>query len=264
MTDQTDLIVFSDLDGTLLDHDSYSWAPAASALRALRRIGAGVVLASSKTAAEIAPLRQAIGFADWPAIVENGGGLLAPGQGAETAAGDYPALRARLAALPPGFRGFGDMSATEIAAATGLSRDAALLAQARQFSEPGRWTGPEAELPGFLQAAAEAGLTAQQGGRFLTLSFGGTKADRVAGILAERRPRHSLALGDAPNDVAMLQRTEFGVIVRNDHAPPLPTLPGEASGHIRRTGAAGPEGWAEAVLALLDELKLTKEPTSHG
>ncbi len=41
MTVKTDLLVFSDLDGTLLSHRDYSWAPAEAALRALRRLRAG-------------------------------------------------------------------------------------------------------------------------------------------------------------------------------------------------------------------------------
>ena len=79
MTRALPLLVFSDLDGTLLDHESYSFAPARAALAALAEIGAGVVLATSKTAAEVAPLRAALGLAGWPAIVENGAGLLAGG-----------------------------------------------------------------------------------------------------------------------------------------------------------------------------------------
>ena len=35
------------------------------------------------------------------------------------------------------------------------------------------------------------------------------------------------------------------MIVRNDHAPPLPPLAGEDSGRISRTKREGPQGWAE-------------------
>ena len=264
MTVKPDLLVFSDLDGTLLSHHDYSWAPAEAGLRALRRLGAGVILATSKTAAEVAPLRAAIGFDDWPAIVENGGGLLEPGQESISDAGSYPDLRARLATLPRGFRGFGDMTAAQIANETGLAPEAAARAKARQYSEPGLWTGSEPDLTRFLDAARAAGLTARRGGRFLTLSLGGTKADRMDELLRRYGPRHSIALGDAPNDVEMLERAEVGVIVRNDHAPPLPPLAGEDSGRIRRTESEGPQGWAEAITALLQDLKLTKEPIGHG
>jgi mannosyl-3-phosphoglycerate phosphatase len=72
------LIVFSDLDGTLLDHATYSWQAAVPALEALKERGIPLILASSKTSAEIAELRAETGFADCPAIVENGAGLLEP------------------------------------------------------------------------------------------------------------------------------------------------------------------------------------------
>ena len=50
-------VVFSDLDGTLLDHSTYSWKAAAPALAALRDRGIPLILASSKTSAEIAESR---------------------------------------------------------------------------------------------------------------------------------------------------------------------------------------------------------------
>ncbi|MEQ8899428.1 MAG: HAD hydrolase family protein [Roseovarius sp.] len=251
-----DILIFSDLDGTLLGHDDYSWAPAKPALDALKARGCGVVLASSKTAAEIAPLRAEMGLGDWPAIVENGSGLLKPGDatGSDTDETPYRDLRARLATLPPGFRGFGDMGEAEVAEITGLPAPAAALARERRFSEPGLWTGTDAGLERFLQAAAAAGLSARRGGRFLTLSFGGTKAGRMDEIIDTYRPRHTVALGDAPNDTEMLQRADRGVIIRNDAAPPLPPLAGEADGRISRTTEQGPAGWCHAVLALVQEL----------
>jgi ribonucleotide monophosphatase NagD (HAD superfamily) len=45
-------LVFTDLDGTLLDHDTYDWTPARDALDRLTRAGIPVVFTSSKTAAE--------------------------------------------------------------------------------------------------------------------------------------------------------------------------------------------------------------------
>lgn len=255
-----DLLVFSDLDGTLLDHETYTWQPARPALEHLRNLGAGLVLASSKTAAEIAPLRAEIGFSDWPAIVENGSGLLPPGQTDPGETATYDKLRAILADLPRGFRGFADMSADDIATVTGLSPKAARQAQDRRFSEPGLWTGSDDGLNVFTQAAQAAGLTLQRGGRFLTLSFGGTKAGRMKELIAAHRPRHTLALGDAPNDADMLQTAEFGVIVANPSAPD----PGIDAPHIRKTHHTGPQGWSDAVLDILDALALSRKTNAHG
>ena len=259
-----DIVVFSDLDGTLLDHQEYSWDPALPALNLLHDLGAGLVLATSKTAAEVCGLRDAIGFPDWPAIVENGGGLLAGGQTDTADAEVYLQIRAILADLPPGFRGFGDMTTPEISRLTGLPPAQAALARDRRFSEPGLWSGTEQDLQTFLHAASRAGLTAHHGGRFLTLSMGGTKADRMDEIITTCKPAHTIALGDAPNDLEMLQKADFGVIVNNPSAPAIPPLPGEARGRIRRTEKQGPEGWAQAVMALLTELGKIGERKAHG
>lgn len=264
MTQAVPLLVFSDLDGTLLDHASYSFDAARPALDLLESVGAGLILATSKTAAEVTSIRTAIGCDGWPAIVENGGGLLPAGHAADDTKGDYDTIRARLADLPQGFRGFGDMSDEEVANVTGLAPKAAQQARRRLFSEPGLWQGDDAALDAFLAAAKAQGLSARRGGRFLTLSLGRTKADHMDDLIARYRPRHTIALGDAPNDIEMLQKADRGVIVKNTAGSELPTLDGEASGRILRTMHEGPAGWSDAVLGLLAEMNLMKDQNTHG
>ena len=70
-------IVFTDLDGTLLDHATYSWEPALPALSLLRERQIPLVFCSSKTRAEIEHYRRELGNLD-PFISENGGGIFIP------------------------------------------------------------------------------------------------------------------------------------------------------------------------------------------
>lgn len=267
MTNPPLLVVFSDLDGTLLDHETYDWSAARPALERLIGLGCPVILSSSKTAAEILPLQQAMRLERFPAIVENGAGII--GLDAVQAPADttYAQIRDRLDALPAalraGFHGFGDMTLTELRDRTGLDEAAARRAQNRDFSEPGIWTGSEADRRSFEAALLEQGLAVQQGGRFLTVSDGRSKADGMGRILAHYRPRQSLALGDAPNDIDMLQTAGFGIIINNPHRPPLPPLPGEATGRITRTRLPGPEGWNTAVNDFVDT-HLATGPNAHG
>ncbi|MEZ5932582.1 MAG: HAD-IIB family hydrolase [Alphaproteobacteria bacterium] len=261
-------VVFTDLDGTLLDHVTYDHSAAAPALEALRTLGCPLILASSKTAAEIGPLHRELALGDWPAIVENGAGELAPDSSDRPDDGTYRRLRDTLAQLPRslsrGFRGFGDMTDAEVAAATGLSLDRARLARQRCHSEPGLWTGVDGDLAAFLEAIEARGLSARRGGRFLTLSFGHGKAERMRCIAERLGADLTIALGDAPNDIDMLEAADHGVLVRNDHAPPLPRLRGEDEGRIRRTRLSGPAGWNAAVLQLLRDLDLNVDRTGHG
>lgn len=252
--DLSRLVVFTDLDGTLLDHHTYAWDAARPALAALKAAGAALVLASSKTAAEVAELHSALGLADTPAIVENGAGLFQPGgRGADGT--EYDRLLAALEGLPDDlracFRGFAEMRDDEVATATGLAPEAAARARRRAFSEPGLWTGDSAQLDAFANRLAAEGIALRRGGRFVTLSFGATKADRMAEIAARLAASATLALGDAPNDVEMLEAADRGVIVRNDDGTGIPALAGEATGSIIRTTDAGPLGWNTAVLDFL-------------
>ncbi|RPE67240.1 mannosyl-3-phosphoglycerate phosphatase [Pacificibacter maritimus] len=261
MKDRLSLLIFTDLDGTLIDHDTYQWSPAFDALNALKAAQAGVVLASSKTGAEISVLRDELGLNAWPAIVENGAGLLAAHATVTQTNTDYRKLRNCLNQIPKQLRqsyvGFGDMTTDEVVQATGLDAESAKLAQQRMYSEPGLWHGTQEDKHRFLAQLKTHGISAQQGGRFLTLSFGTNKVDQMQRLTADFMPRHTIALGDAPNDIAMIEAADFGVVIANPHRSALKPLKGEAEGRIRRTQASGPRGWNTAILDLLTQLELT-------
>ena len=254
------LVVFSDLDGTLLDHDTYAWDAAKPALTRLALLGCPVILTSSKTAAEITVLQADMALDAYPAIVENGAGVIGLEE-AETEHSTYTRLRGLLDDVPQDLRaqftGFGDMDVDALADLTGLSTDAAALARKRDFSEPGLWSGSSDEKAAFLDHLGTQGVFATQGGRFLTLSFGATKADGMARVLRRFDAERCVALGDAPNDITMLEAADYGVIIANPHRTLLPPLNGEDEGRISRTLDAGPLGWNTAVCALLDKLELT-------
>lgn len=122
------------------------------------------------------------------------------------------------------------------------------------YSEPGLWDGDSDQKRAFLTALTDHGIVARRGGRYLTLSFGGTKADRMdeAAALFDNPPR--IALGDAPNDREMLEHADIGVIIANPHGAPLPELGGERDGAILRSEKIGPAGWNEMMLKLTSRL----------
>ena len=173
---------------------------------------------------------------------------------------EYLRLLSALNQLPDDLRGlftgFGDLDVAGVAQITGLPPADAQNARTRAFSEPGLWRGTDAQRTAFLDALSDMGIAAREGGRFLTLSFGQTKADRMAQIIETCRPQVTLALGDAPNDVEMLQTADHGVIIANPHRAPLPPLDTEGAGRITRTTLPGPEGWNRAVLDFVDRLTL--------
>ena len=67
--DQSSTVIFTDMDGTLLDHHTYSFAAAQPTLDALAARGIPVIPNTSKTFAEMTELRQKIGL-NGPFVVE--------------------------------------------------------------------------------------------------------------------------------------------------------------------------------------------------
>lgn len=267
------IAIFTDLDGSLLDHHTYDFKPAAPAITKLKRNQIPLILASSKTGPELLRWRERLQLDRWPAIVENGGGVLS---GFESGDGEiqngrelqstelqnsdsnsdtplsYSELRKAIASieLSKYFHGFGDMSAAEVAKITGLDLDNATLAMQRAFTEPGIFDGTDEQKRRFLKELCSYGIAGHDGGRFLSLSFGFTKADRLKEIATILRASVTIAIGDAPNDREMLLAADYPVIVRNDHAPTIGDIPGAYV-----TEQTGPAGWNDAVLALLEKLK---------
>ena len=70
-------MVVTDLDGTLLDHHSYSYEAAIPALDKLTDFKIPVIFNTSKTAKEVIPLQQKLSISA-PFIVENGSALYIP------------------------------------------------------------------------------------------------------------------------------------------------------------------------------------------
>lgn len=260
----TPLLVFTDLDGTLLDHQTYAWDAASRALETLRSLAVPVIPVSSKTIAEIAVLARRIGLRG-PMVGENGNVIGLPredGSGWKTqvAGTPYATLRSQLiAARNAGFpvTGFGDMTPDSIQSMTGLDRDAARLAQQRQASEPLRWEGSGKDWPAFVDFMNRRGLQLQRGGRFWTLSGLTDKGDAVRHLIARHRELLSgnnvisIALGDSPNDIPMLNAVDHPVLVAPAHSADL-ALPDNP--RLLVTHSPGPAGWQWAIDHLLDKL----------
>ena len=246
------LLVFTDLDGTLLDHDSYDWTPATPALGALRAAGVPVIPVSSKTLAELDHLCAQIGL-DGPRVGENGALVAWPGEPPHRFGPGIDAIRERLAALRRQtgwrFRGFADMSTTEIAQRTGLEPEAAARAAQRLASEPLLWEDSDAALAAFQDEIAASGLGLLQGGRFLHVLGKADKGMALTHVAQRLAPgARTVALGDSPNDRAMLLAADTPVIVRkkDGSAMRLPERP-----NARVTDLPGPAGWNQVMLEVL-------------
>lgn len=264
-------VIFTDLDGTLLDR-SYSFKAASAALERIRREGVPLVITTSKTRAEVVSIREALGNDD-PFITENGGGVFIP-EGAfpfpvkgEQADGcrmislgaPYPELRRAVEdARAAGFsmRGFGDMDAEEISRATGLPLDAARLSKERQFDEPFFTEGADGASAARLRRFMEARGLRVTTGRLSHLTGRSDKGAAAAILMGLYRSLYgriaTIGAGDAGNDMPLLALVDYPVLVAREDG--LYEDEGAPEGVIRAAGA-GPAGWAKAVTGVLDTIK---------
>lgn len=278
------LVVFTDLDGTLLDKETYSFAAALPALRILVQHNIPLILNSSKTVAEIMQLRQQMNN-QHPFVAENGAAVLIPldcFDRIDTAeqltleqqsppylvkrfSQSYEQILATLTkARAQGFKfsGFSDWSALELANISGLDVESAARAKQRMGTEPILLQGDKAPFDEFLR---EFGLRAVQGGRFLHVMGQYDKSDGVQWLLQAYQSQceslTSIALGDSHNDEGMLNSVDLPVIIKSPHSESIklkkPTL-------ATYSTLMGPEGWNETMQTLLQMCLSTSIGTTRA
>jgi len=265
------LLIFTDLDGTLLDHHTYSCQGAAETLRQLRERAIPLILTSSKTKAELHQLQEQLGLHE-PFISENGGGIFFPSGHALHDADlcrplngyrgvifgkPYAYIRTVFAQLRQTYniRGFGDMSLEEIMDMTGLDREASILAAQRDFSEPFIFLA-DAEPQKMAENVAASDLAVTCGGRFYHLMGAGQDKGRAVAATTRlfqavtRDKILTVGLGDAQNDLSMLRVVDIPVLIPGpDRSFAEIQLPG-----LRKASFPGSRGWGEAVADILAQV----------
>ena len=265
-------IIFTDLDGTLLDHFSYSFDAAIPMLDKLEQLGIPVIPITSKTFAEVSRLRDQLNNRH-PFIVENGAAIAIPkdyfdahhdswidqgdfwicpnskprkhwnqllSNNAEAFVGEYETFTSVVEHR--GYQGLQEI--------TGLNLAQAILSNERSYSEPIHWLGSDSSKQAFIKTLTNAGGTLLQGGRFLALGDAVDKGSTLLQLteiyqtLGGFSGMHSLALGDSGNDVSMLEIANSAVIIKSQ-THDTPALNRQDNLYV--SNFYGPEGWAESV-----------------
>ncbi len=266
-------VVFTDLDGTLLDLHTYDPGPAREAVARLLEHGIPIVFCSSKTRAEQLAYRRQLGIRD-PFIVENGAAIFLPrryftipykarpaAHGLEvivlgrSATEIRRALRTIRKETGLSFRGYHEMTVEEVARLTGLPPEAARWAMTREYSETIVVDFDPTDWQRFNAALATHSLVCFAGGRFYTVVGLGTDKGRAVRKLAELYRQQygailTIGLGDSPNDVPMLRAVDRPFLVqRPDGSWESVNVPG-----LVPIPAPGPQGWQMAIEQLLAQL----------
>lgn len=273
------MIIFTDLDGTLLDHRTYSYSEAEEALKIIREKKVPLILCSSKTRDEIEVYRKKFSNNE-PFISENGGAIFIPEQ--------YKGLKCKFDKIDNGYlvieigseyrilaeifekirkntsveiKGLNEFAIDQIVKLTGLNMEEALLATKRGFSLPFIVNGEEKEAKNIKNKILSLGFNYTEGARFIHLMGSNDKGKAVkilVDIFKRNQPETKIitvGLGDSLNDLPMLEAVDRPFLVKK--------LSGNYEKRIKvenliYADGIGPVGWNKAVLSLFNTQKKDK------
>lgn len=261
------ILIFTDLDGTFLDHHDYSFLEAVPCLDFIRKHNIPIIFTSSKTSTEIKALCYETKLFH-PYIAENGALLFTPKNyflKNEKIADQYEKkqigisrekINRTLTKLNKEFkfRSFSNLSTPEIIELTGLNEKQAVNANQRECTEPIIWEDKQSSLTAFSEKLNKLGLNLLKGGRFHHVMGPHDKATTMSFLIQQynnhnTRPIISIALGDSPNDLEMLKTADYGVLIPNQHS----AFSIDESEKIIYAKHEGPRGWNETLLKLLKD-----------
>ena len=263
------LIVFTDLDGSLLNHETYSWKQAIPAIQELNRHAYPMVINSSKTSSEIKRIREKMHNTD-PFICENGSVVHLNKNMRETPleklseiyfSKPYDFIIKIMKKLKKVYRfnmlGFHDMTIQDLMEYTDLDEICASAAIQREASEPLIWNDTEESLILFKTLLHKEGLTLTKGGRFYHIMSPVSKGESINYLIKKYQQIEpqtqwfTAGLGDSFNDISMLEQVDYPVLIKNPHGnkPDVSHLK-----NIQVSELPGPAGWNVEVLNIINTI----------
>lgn len=263
------LIIFSDIDGTLIDSITHSYEAALPALKKTQEKGIPLVLCSSKSRKEIEIYQKELNIRH-PIIAENGGGVFIPKDYFDF---EYPSVEA------PGYRliqmgkpyhelisvfkkiqeqiegkikGLFEMTPEEIVKHTGKSLELAKLSLERDFGLPFVFAEKTEELEKrVLQLIREAGYRCMVGTKFYHIMGDNDKGKGVQILAKLYRKQYgeitTVGIGDGLIDEPLLKVVDLPILVKRfDDTFAQLNIP-----DLKRIDRIGPAGWNQAILEIL-------------
>jgi mannosyl-3-phosphoglycerate phosphatase len=228
-------VIFTDLDGTLLDHHDYSWEPASEALKEAQAQKIPIIINTSKTRSEVNTLLSELPLLNEPYVVENGSAIIFPNITSELLSNIQDQPRYQLIdgqhvwvfgekrkllcdwlthiKVNKGYQleSYQDWTTEKIMNKTGLNKNKAIESQKKEFSEPFQWFDTDERLADFILLAESQGFSVLKGGRFFHLQGAVTKASvfdffkiHKNSLFPSALRLKLIALGDNHNDVNII------------------------------------------------------------
>jgi mannosyl-3-phosphoglycerate phosphatase len=285
-------IIFTDLDGTLLDHFTYSFSAASDALKLIREKEMPLIICTSKTRAEILPIRRRLKIKA-PFISENGGAVYIPDRyfsfhyEFQRRIKDYRVieigaphkillniLREIRDKTVVSMEGISEMSIQKIIDFTFLKKREAELSKKREYSEPfliypahnllrrdslqGVMCGVKERrlINRVKREILKKGFKFASGGRFFHIMKGNDKGEAVKILKRLYMKKYgdikAIGIGNSLNDLPMLKVVDIPVLVKNYDGK---YEKGIKIKNLYHADGIGPEGWNKAVYNIVSSMQ---------
>ena len=264
MNKKFSLIIFTDLDGSLLHRDTFQFDEIKNFLLFLLSKGIHIIPNSSKTEKEILNFNQELG-ADLPYILENGSAI----HGLNLLNTNFPnkiilsrdkkdILDIFSTKVPENLKNkcefISQMKKKKQMEIFGLPTDKLKNAIDRKFSIPLLFNGNKLDKNRILKILKKNSLTFQEGGRVINLCDNVNKVKSMNKIIKIFKKIEDnvkiIAVGDNYNDLEMLRNSDVPCLVFNDKFK----LDQISINNLIVSNKPSPEGWADVIKKALAKL----------
>tara|TARA_B100000401_G_C52797970_1_gene716987 strand:+ start:541 stop:1368 length:828 start_codon:yes stop_codon:yes gene_type:complete len=268
------VIIFSDLDGTLLNHKNFSFEEILFFFKKISKKTI-IIFNTSKTFSEVKKICSDYSLHN-PFIVENGSAVFIPkklklilSKKLESQDEYYKLVLGsnlddliKFTNLRKCYRFISEcsflykMNTKKLKESTGLSNSILMNSTKRDFSLPFLWNGTKDLILEFSSFVQNYNFKILKGGRFYHLIGNvdkGKAMKEILGIYSNTFDKNfiSISLGDSPNDVAMLEISDYSGIVKPFSNKKLKL---KKNKNVFYSTIIAPKGW-EQVLKMMPPIK---------
>ena len=260
------VLIFTDLDGSLLDRDTFKFDKISKFIKDLISKGIFIIPNSSKTKVEIEKFNNDLDE-DLPFVVENGAAIY----NLNLINSSFPekiSLSREINEIIEIFdnkisskykskcKFIKDLTSDKQSEIFGLPKDKVKLAINREYTIPLIFEGSKIQKTDLFKSVNNVGLSLQEGGRVINLCDKISKSKAMKNVVKifkkiSKEELITIGVGDNFNDLDMLKNSDIPCLVFNDKF----TMEKININNCLVSKKPAPEGWEEVVKLALDKIK---------
>ncbi len=265
MKQKKQIIIFTDLDGSLLDNDTFEFDEIEDYFRELISKGIKIIPNSSKTEAELLDFNEQNNL-DLSFITENGSSIHGLNKIHQNLSDKIIISRTKdeirniyESNISLDFKNkithILELDIEKQQKILGLPLDKVQLAIKRDYSLPIKFNGTEIEKNEFIKIMKNSGLTIQAGGRIMNVCDNINKSIAMSEAIRLMKKELNdeiitIGVGDNENDIEMIKNADYSCLVKNENFDSsLINID-----NLIKSDEPSPKGWSDVIKTALQKI----------